>query len=78
MTRLIQLDVIRAWQDHHNDPAVLGLLDRTPELRSFRLQLFDRGINIVAHQRDRVMTRVIISFAFPDAVRWMHGHLAWT
>ena len=36
VTRLIQLDVIRAGHDHHDDPAVLALLDRTPELRSFR------------------------------------------
>jgi hypothetical protein len=36
VSRLIQLDVIRARHDHHNHPAVLVLLDRTPELRSFR------------------------------------------
>ena len=36
MRRLIQLDVIRAGHDHHDDPAVLALLDRTPELRPFR------------------------------------------
>ena len=35
VSRLIQLDVIRAGHDHHDDPAVLVLLDRTPELRSF-------------------------------------------
>ena len=34
--RLIKLDVIRAGHDHHDDAAVLALLDTTPELRSFR------------------------------------------
>jgi hypothetical protein len=28
VSRLIQLDVIPAGHDHHNDPAVLVLLDR--------------------------------------------------
>ena len=36
VTRLIQLDVISAGHDYHDDPAVLVLLDRTPELRSLR------------------------------------------
>ena len=36
VSRLIQLDVIRAGDDHHDDAAVLALLDRTSELRSFR------------------------------------------
>jgi hypothetical protein len=35
VSRLIQLNVIRAGHDHHDDPAVLALLDRTPELRTF-------------------------------------------
>ena len=48
----------------------------TSELRSFRPQLFDRGIDIVAHQRDRVMTRVVVGLAFPFAVRRVHAHLA--
>ena len=49
MSRLVQLNVIRAGNDHHNDAAVFALLDRTPELRSFRPQLADRRVNIVAH-----------------------------
>src|SRR4029453_17920105 len=36
VARLIQLDVICAGHGHHNDATVFGLLDRTPELRSFR------------------------------------------
>src|SRR5436190_10810908 len=36
VSRLIQLNVIRARHNHHDDPAILALLDRTPELRSFR------------------------------------------
>ena len=58
VSRLIQLDVVRAGHDHHDDAAVFALLDRTSELRSFRPQLADRRIDVVAHQRDRVVTRV--------------------
>jgi hypothetical protein len=56
VSRLVQLDVIRAGHDHHDDPPVLALLDRTSELRSFRQQLADRRIDVVAHQRDGVVT----------------------
>ena len=76
MSRLIQLDVIRAGDDDYDDAAVLALLDRTSEPRSFRPQLADRRIDIVAHQRDRVMTRIIVRLAFPFAVRRVHAHLA--
>ncbi len=34
VSRLIQLDVIRAGDDHHDDTAVNLLLDRTSKLRS--------------------------------------------
>jgi chemotaxis regulatin CheY-phosphate phosphatase CheZ len=63
VSRLIQLDVIRAGHDHHDDAAVLELLDRTSEPRSFGPQLADRRIDVVAHQRDRVVTRVIVRLA---------------
>jgi hypothetical protein len=76
VSRLIQLDVIRAGHDHHDDAAVLALLYRTSELRSFRPQLADSRIDVVAHQRDRVVTRVVVSLAFPFAVRRVHAHLA--
>jgi hypothetical protein len=76
VSRLIQLEVIRAGHDHHDDAAVLELLDRTSELRSFRSQLADRCIDVVAHQRDRVVTRVVVGLAFPFAVRRVHAHLA--
>ena len=36
VNRLIQLDVVRTGSDHHDDPAVLAVLDRTSELCSFR------------------------------------------
>lgn len=39
VSRLIQLNVIGSGHDHDNDPAVLALLNRTSELRSFRSQL---------------------------------------
>jgi hypothetical protein len=73
---LIHLDVIRPGYDHHDDAAVLALLDGTSELRSFRPQLADRRIDVVAHQRDRVVTRVVVGSAFPFAVRRVHPHLA--
>ena len=76
VSRLIQLDVIRAGHDHHDDAAVLALLDRASELRSFRLQLADSRIDIVAHQRNRMVTRVIVDLAFPLAVGRMDAHLA--
>ena len=76
VSRLIQLDVIRAGHDHHDDPAVLELLDRTSEPRSFRSQLADRRIDLVAHQRDRVVTQVVVGSAFPFAVCRVNAHLA--
>src|SRR6267154_1576532 len=76
VSRLIHLDVIRAGHYHHDDAAVLELLDRTSELRSFRPQLAHRRIDVVAHQRDRVVTRVVVGLAFPFAVRRLHAHLA--
>jgi hypothetical protein len=76
VSRLIQPDVICAGHDHHDDAAVLALLDRTSELRSFRPQLADRRIDVVAHQRDRVVTRVVVRLALPFAVRRVHSHLA--
>jgi hypothetical protein len=76
VSRLIQLDVIRAGHDHHDDATVLELLDRASKLRSFRPQLGDRRIDVVAHQRDRVMARVVVGLAFPFAVRRVHAHLA--
>ena len=78
VSRLIQLDVVRAGHDDPDDATVLTLLDRTSELRSFRPQLVDRCVDVIAHQRDRVVTRVIVRFAFPFTVRRMHAHLAWS
>src|SRR5262249_49899414 len=78
VSRLIQLDVIRAGNDHHDDATILALLDRTSELRSFRPQLADRRVDVVAHERDRVMSRVIIRLAFPFAMRRVHAHFAWS
>ena len=51
-------------------------LDRAAELRAFRPQLIHRRIDVIAHDRDRVLPRVIIGLAFPDAVRRVHTHLA--
>jgi hypothetical protein len=75
VSRLIQLDVIRAGHDHHDDAAVLALLDRTSELRSFHLQLPDRRIDVVAHQGDRMVTRGIVGLALPLTMRRVHAHL---
>ena len=76
VSRLIQLDVIRARNDQHDNATVFPLLDGTSKPRSLRLQLADRRIDIVAHQRDRMMARVIVRLAFPFAVRRVHAHLA--
>jgi len=71
VSRLIQLDVIGAGHYHHDDPAVLELLDGTSELRSFRPELADRRLDVVAHQRDRVVTRVVVGFGLP--IRYASG-----
>ena len=52
MSRLVELDVIRAWHHHHYDATVFALLDGTSELRSFRPKLADCGLDVVAHQGD--------------------------
>jgi hypothetical protein len=78
VSRLVELEVIRAWYRHHYDAAIFTLLDRTSELRSFRPQLGDRGLDVVAHQSDRVVTREIVALALPLTVRWVHTHLART
>src|SRR5438046_7201489 len=78
VSRLIELDVICARDSHHDDAAVFALRDRTSELRSLRPQLGNRGFDIVAHQSDRVMTRIIVVFALPLAMRPVNAHLART
>ena len=55
---------------------VFAFLDWAAELRAFRPQLIHRRIDVIAHDRDRVLPRVIVSLAFPDAVRRVHTHLA--
>ena len=76
VSRLIQLDVIRARYDQHDNATVFPLLDGTSKPRSLGLQLADRRFDIVAHQRDRLMARVMVRLAFPFAVRRVHAHLA--
>src|SRR5438105_500144 len=49
VSRLIQLTVVCTGHNHHDDPAVLALLNRTAELRSLPPQLGDRGVDVVAH-----------------------------
>ncbi len=73
VSRLIQLDVIRAGDDHHDDTAVNLLLDRTSKLRSFRPQFADRRIDVVAHQRNRMVTWKVVGFAFPFAASRVHA-----
>ena len=75
MCRLVKLHVIRARHDHHDHATVLAFLDWAAELRAFRPQLIHRRIDVIAHDRDRVLPRVIISFAFPNAVRRVRTHL---
>jgi hypothetical protein len=62
--RLIKLDVIRAGYNHHDDAAVLTLFDGTSELCSLGPQLADRRVDVVAHQCDRMVTRIVVGFAF--------------
>ena len=73
---LIQLDVIGPGHDHHDDATVLAVLDRTSKLRPFRLQLANGCLDVVAHQCDRVVARVIVCLTLPFAVRRVHAHLA--
>ena len=75
MSRLEQLDIIRAWHHHHYDAAVFALLDRTSERRSFRPQLSNRGFDVPAHQCNQMVTRAIVALALPLAVRRMYAHL---
>ena len=46
--------------------------DRAAELCAFRPQFIHRRIDVIAHDRDRVLPQVIIGLAFPDAVRRVH------
>ena len=55
---LVKLHVIRAGHDHHDHATVLAFLDFFSELRSFRPQLIHRRIDVIAHDRDRVLPRV--------------------
>ena len=54
----------------------LAFLDLSSELRAFRPQFLHRRLDVIAHDRDQVLPRVIISFAFLFAVRRVHAHLA--
>ena len=73
---LIKLHVIRARHDHHDHAPVHLFLDCASELRSFPPQFIHRRVDLIAHDCDRVLPRVIISLAFPDAVRRVHAYLA--
>jgi hypothetical protein len=61
--------------DHHDDATVLVLLDG-PRNWLLLPQLGDRLIDVIAHQRDRVVTREVVGFAFPFAVSGVHAQLA--
>src|SRR5690349_8102787 len=67
MCRLIQLNIICPGHDHHDNSTVHVFLDLSPKLRAFCPQLLHRRLDVIAHKRDRVVPRVIISFAFPHA-----------
>ena len=63
VSRLIQLDVIRAGHEHHDNPAVLDLLDRTSELRSFRPQLADSQTSVQSLERRKSRHADAVSYA---------------
>src|SRR5688572_11359030 len=51
MTRLVQGELTPAWQFQSGDETVAFILDPARELDSLALQLLDRGLHVVAHQR---------------------------
>ena len=76
VSRLVELDVVRTRHDHHDDAAVHLILDGAAELRPFRPQLADRGIDVVAHQRNRMMAWRFKGLALPFTASRMHAQLA--
>jgi hypothetical protein len=76
MRWLIQLNVVRAWHDQHNDAAVHLLLDGASKLRSLPPQLSDRPIDVVTHQGNRVVTRGFEGFPFPFPMSRVHSQFA--
>jgi len=76
VSRLVELDVVRARHRHHYNAAVIPLLDWTSKLRPFPPQIGDGGLDVIAHQSDQVVTRGIVALALPLAVRRVHSHLA--
>src|SRR5215469_4754594 len=73
--RLIQLDIIRAGHHQQNHTPINMFLDKAAKLRPFRAQLSHRSIEVITHQRDRMMPREIVSLALPFAMGRMHAHL---
>ena len=71
MTRFRSLH--HAGRDHHDNATVLAFLNWAAEVRSFRPQILHRRFDVIAHNSDRVLPRVIISLAFPQAVRRVHA-----
>jgi hypothetical protein len=76
MRRLIQLDVVRAGDAEHHDAAVNLLVDLSAKLGPFRRELGHRRVEVVAHQRDRMVPRVVVRLALPLGVRRVHPQLA--
>ena len=72
---LVELYVICARHHHHDDATVFELLDRTRNCAPFAVTLRPSSRYRRTSKRSNGDV-VIISFAFPDAVRWVHTHLA--
>lgn len=73
---LIQLNVVRAGHNYHDGVTINLVLDGASELGSFRPQLTDRLLNVVAHQGDRVVPWGFENLALPFAASRVHAHLA--
>lgn len=62
--------------NHHDDVTINLVPDGASALGSFRPQLTDRLLNVVAHQCDRVVPGGFENLAFAFAASRVHAHLA--
>ena len=66
MPRLVEQDVVRSRHLQHDAEAEAHVLDRARELGALLLELGLRGLDVVAHQRDRVVPGVGERLALVD------------
>ena len=74
--RLVKHDVVRAWDFQHHGESEVLFLNAPRELSTAAFELRHRLSEVVAHQRDQVLPRIVVRHAFVRLMRGMRTYLA--